>query len=131
MHTTAAPTFRKQERIVSSKLIETLFGKGDSQLLAAYPLRVVFLQTAHREGDAPVQILISVPKKKFRHAVDRNRVKRQIREAYRHHKDLLSGHIAEGRQMLIAFIWLSDRHCPTDLVEKQVVSILQRIAKKS
>ena len=107
---TAAPTFRKQERIVSDLLIETLFEKGDSQSLAAYPLRVVYLQTERQPGHAPIQILISVPKKRFKHAVDRNRVKRQIREAYRRHKQLVINGIEEGRELLIAFIWISDRH---------------------
>lgn len=127
----AAPTFRKQERIVSGRLIETLFGKVSSQSLAAYPLRAVYMQTEHQEGHAPVQILISVPKKRFKHAVDRNRVKRQVREAYRRNKQLLSDSVVEGKELLIAFIWLSDRHCPSEEVEKRVVSILQRIAKKS
>lgn len=126
-----APTFKKQERIVSSLLIETLFGKGDSQSLAAFPLRAVYLQTERRQGCAPVQILISVPKKRFKHAVDRNLIKRQVREAYRHHKGLLCNYVPENQQLLIAFIWLSDRHCPTNEVEKRVVSILQRIATKS
>ena len=125
-----APTFRKQERIVSHQLIETLFEKGDSQSLAAYPLRAVFLQTERRQGHAPVQILISVPKKRLKHAVDRNRVKRQIREAYRRHKQLLYDNIADDKELLIAFIWLSDSHCPSAEVEKRMVSLLQRIAKK-
>jgi len=127
---TAAPTFRKQERIVSDLLIETLFEKGDSQSLAAYPLRVVYLQTERQPGHAPIQILISVPKKRFKHAVDRNRVKRQIREAYRRHKQLVINGIEEGRELLIAFIWISDRHCPSTEVEKRVVSLLKRIAKR-
>jgi len=126
-----APTFRKKERIVSGRLIETLFGKGDSLSLAAFPLRAVYMQTNRQKGHAPVQILISVPKKRFKHAVDRNRVKRQVREAYRQHKQLLSEITPEDKELLIAFIWLSDRHCPTDMVEKRVVSILQRIAKKA
>lgn len=125
----AAPTFRKQERIVSTRLIEMLFGKGNSKSLSAYPLRVVYLQTARQTGEAPVQILISVPKKRFKHAVDRNRVKRQVREAYRHHKQILEGAVAEESQLLIAFIWLSDRHCPTAEIEKRVVRLLQQINK--
>ena len=125
-----APTFRKQERIVSHQLIETLFEKGDSQSLAAYPLRAVFLQTERKQGHAPIQILISVPKKRFKHAVDRNRVKRQVREAYRHHKHLLCDIIPDDKELLIAFIWLSDSHCPSIEVEKRMVSLLQRIAKK-
>ena len=126
-----APTFRKKERIVSTRLIEMLFGKGDSQSLSAYPLRAVFLQTARHEDSAPVQILISVPKKRFKHAVDRNRVKRQIREAYRQHTQILDGTITEEKQLLIAFIWLSDRHYPSSEIEKKVVSLLQRIDKGS
>ena len=125
----AAPTFRKQERIVSTRLIEMLFSKGDSQSLSAFPLRAVFLQTARQEKGAPVQILISVPKKRFKHAVDRNRVKRQIREAYRQHKILLEGKVDEEKLLMIAFIWLSDRHYPTSEIENRVVSLLEHIAQ--
>ena len=126
---TTAPIFRKEERIVSNLLIETLFEKGNSQSLSAYPLRAVYLRTEHREGCAPVQLLISVPKKKFKHAVDRNRVKRQIREAYRKNKAILEGTVGEGQMLLIAFIWLSDRHFATNEVEKRVVSLLKQMAK--
>ena len=126
---TTAPTFSKEERIVSNLLIETLFEKGNSQSLNAYPLRAVFLKTEHREGCAPVQLLISVPKKKFKHAVDRNRVKRQIREAYRKNKSLLEGTTEEGKMLLIAIIWLSDKHFATKEVEKKVVSLLKQMAK--
>ena len=126
---TTAPTFKKEERIVSNLLIETLFEKGNSQSLSAYPLRAVYLRTEHREGCEPVQLLISVPKKKFKHAVDRNRVKRQIREAYRKNKALLEGKVDEGQMLLIAIIWLSERHFATNEVEKRVVSLLKQMAK--
>lgn len=123
-----APTFRKRERIVSTRLMEMLFGKGGSRSLAAFPLRAVYRQTERQPGCAPVQILISVPKKHLRHAVDRNRVKRQVREAYRHNKQLLDGLVAGDRQLLLAFIWLSDRLLPSHEVEQRTVRLLQRIA---
>ena len=126
---TTAPTFKKEERIVSNLLIETLFEKGNSQSLSAYPLRAVYLRTEHREECAPVQLLISVPKKKFKHAVDRNRVKRQIREAYRKNKALLEGTVDEGQMLLIAIIWLSDKHYATNEVEKRVINLLKKMAK--
>ena len=126
---TTAPIFRKEERIVSNLLIETLFEKSNSQSLTAYPLRAVYLKTEHREGCAPVQLLISVPKKKFKHAVDRNRVKRQIREAYRKNKSLLEGAVEEGQMLLIAIIWLSDKHFATNEVEKRVISLLKHMAR--
>ena len=126
-----APTFSKKERIVSSKLMETLFEKGDSQAVTAFPLKAVYMSIDRPQGGAPAQVLISVPKKRFKHAVDRNRVKRQIREAYRHHKQLLERAAAENKQLLIAFIWLSDRHYQTNEVEKRIVSLLERITAKS
>lgn len=126
---TTAHTFGKEERIVSNLLIETLFEKSNSQSLTAYPLKAVFLKTDQREGCAPVQLLISVPKKRFKHAVDRNRVKRQVREAYRRNKSLLEGTAKEGELLLIAIIWLSDKHFASKEVEKRVISILKQIAK--
>ena len=126
-----APTFCKKERVVSKKLIESLFEKGDSHSLAAFPLRVVYLQRERPQGEMPVQILISVPKKRFKHAVDRNRVKRQVRESYRYNKQAVWDITPEDKQLLIAFIWLSDRHYPTDEVQKRVVTLLQKIANRS
>jgi len=127
-----APTFRKKERMVSNLLIEALFDNGKSQAITAFPVRVVFQQTERKPNttEVPVQVLISVPKKRFKHAVDRNRVKRQIREAYRHHKQILWERQPENQQLLLCFIWLSDRHYATKYVEKRIVSLLQRIAER-
>ena len=125
-----APCLKKRERIVSKKLIDTLFGGGCSQSMAAFPLRAVYIKKERAQGEAPVQILVSVPKKRFKHAVDRNRVKRQVREAFRQHKELLYGALAEHEQLLLAFIWLSDEHRPSRDVESRVVSLMQRVAEK-
>ena len=82
-----AYTLGKEERICSKKLIEKLFKGGRSKSMVAYPLRVVYAQKADDEGEnVPAQMLVSVSKRHFKHAVDRNRVKRQVREAYRKHK---------------------------------------------
>ena len=72
--TSIAPSFQKRERMVSRKLIDTLFGacpakqgleSRGSQSMAAYPLRAVYMKKVRARGDAPVQILVSVPKKHF------------------------------------------------------------------
>jgi len=120
-------SFKKQERIVSQKLIDELFLSGKSHSLAAFPLRAVFMYIERQEGAQPIQVLMSVPKKRFKHAVDRNRVKRQLREAYRHHRDILLNHIPDDKSIALAFIWLSDAHVPSAVVEKRVVSLLKRI----
>ena len=123
-------TFRKRERIASLKLIETLFGGGCSQSVAAFPLRAVYMLSERQPNEAPVQLLISVPKKRFKHAVDRNRVKRQVREAFRQHKDLLYPVVPETQRLLLAFIWLSDEHRPSKEVEGRIVTLMRRISEK-
>jgi ribonuclease P protein component len=123
-------TFRKRERMVSLKLIETLFGGGCSQSVAAFPLRAVYMLSERQPADAPAQLLISVPKKRFRHAVDRNRVKRQIREAYRLHKDLLYQAIPDNQRLLLAFVWLSDEHRLSKEVTQRVTGLMKRISEK-
>lgn len=123
-------TFRKRERMVSLKLIESLFGGGCSQSVAAFPLRAVYMLAERQTDDAPVQLLVSVPKKRFKHAVDRNRVKRQIREAFRQHKDLLYTVVPETQRLLLSFIWLSDEHRSSKEVEGRIVTLMRRIGEK-
>jgi ribonuclease P protein component len=125
-----APTFSKKERIVSNKLMETLFEKGDSQAVTAFPLKAVYLPIDKPQGGTPAQVLISVPKKRFKHAVDRNRVKRQVREAFRHHKEIIYERIATDKQLLVAFIWLSDRHYVSSEIEQRIVRLLKKIAQQ-
>jgi len=121
--------FPKSERIVSQKLIDELFTSGQSHSLAAFPLRAVYLL---REEPCPsvAQVLLSVPKRHFKHAVDRNRVKRQLREAWRKNKQELTDHLPENKGVALAFIWLSDQHLPTIEVEQRVVNLLRRMAEK-
>lgn len=126
MAESASLTFSKRERIVSQKLIEQLFSKGSSQSMSAFPLRIVYMQK-ERDGE-PLQVLVSVSKRHFKHAVDRNRVKRQIREAYRLHKHLLAQRIPEGISIALAFIWLSDEHCDSRRIEKSVSRLMEKVA---
>lgn len=115
----------KRERLCSHHLIDRLFepGKG-SKSFSAYPLRVVYRLTTRQSLNS---LLISVPKRQFKHAVDRNRIKRQIREAYRTSKDLLR--LPEDTTATVAFIWLDSKHYPTDVVTGRVRNLLQRITE--
>ena len=117
---------KKTERLCSKKAIDALFSGTDSKSLSAFPIRVVYRHTE----EAGFRILVSVSKKRFRHAVDRNRVKRQLREAYRLNKHLLSPQ--EGMQsggMDIAFIWLTDQHKPSQLITAKMISLLDKMAQ--
>lgn len=124
-------TFRKAERLCSKKHIEALFA-GDNRSLTAYPLRAVYTETEDEKivNSKSVSLLISVSKRHFKHAVDRNRAKRLIREAYRLNKGLLLDHISEDTQLDLAFIWMSDELCYYAIVETKMKTLLQRIAEK-
>ena len=73
-------TLHKSERLDKKKVIDKMFS-GGARSFSVFPLRVVYLPV--EELEAPVSILVSVSKRRFKRAVKRNRVKRQIREAYR------------------------------------------------
>uniref|UniRef100_A0AB33JIW4 Ribonuclease P protein component n=1 Tax=Prevotella sp. GTC17260 TaxID=3236796 RepID=A0AB33JIW4_9BACT len=127
-------TLTKAERISSKKQIDKLFSGGQSRSMSAYPLRMVYMV---EELDAPVEgaqvaILVSVPKRCFKRAVKRNRVKRQIREAYRRNKYTIIDSVAgqPNFRVSLAFIWLSDTLAESKLVERRVCSLLTRVAEK-
>lgn len=120
-------TFKKNERITSRSLIDFLFSGKDSRAVTAFPLKAVYTLTEHHGNDAAVQILTSVPKRHFKRAVKRNRIKRQIREAYRLNKSIITG-VPDGRQLLIAFIYIADREFATADIEKRVVKLLNKIS---
>lgn len=126
---TAPVRFRKRERIVSQKLIDQLFGGGQSHSVAAFPLRAVYMQRERQEGQEPVEVLVSVPKKHLHHAVDRNRVKRQVREAYRLQKELLTARVPQEQTLDIAFIWLCDRLRPSVEIRRKMSIVLERIGR--
>ena len=120
----------KQERLHSRKLIELLFSGTGSHSMAAYPLRMVWMETERQAGDAQVQMMVSVSKRHFKHAVNRNRVKRQVREAFRRQKHLLTEKVPPTQTVAIAFIWLTDRLLPSADIESRMKNVLERIGKR-
>ena len=119
-------TFKKSERLCSRILMDRLF-QGGSHSVSAYPLRAVFLPVETSE-QAGISVLISVPKKRFHDAVDRNRVKRQIREAYRKHKHSLAEKMeSQNKSLLIAFIYTSSQIESTAYIEKRMTRLLEKI----
>lgn len=131
MKQTPGFSFHKEERLCSKRLIEALFARGGKSM-SAFPLRVVFMPVAQAETPAPVSVMVSVSKRHFKRAVKRNRVKRQIREAYRLHKHLLDDALDKlpGQHLMVAFLWLSDRQYATAEVERNVKHLLIRMSER-
>lgn len=118
-------TLYKSERLNKKKLIERLFA-GGSRSFSVFPLRVVFLSV--EEAEAPASILVSVSKRRFKRAVKRNRVKRQIREAYRKNKHELCRRLqAADRKLIVSFIYLSDKLADSAEIESKMKLALARI----
>ena len=122
--------FSKEERLCSRLLIEKLFNGDRSKSVMSFPLRAIFMTEERDDSCVRAKILVSVPKKNFKHAVDRNRVKRQVREAYRHHKQILTEKVQQAQTLAIAFIWLADECHESATVEKSVKRLLGKVADR-
>ncbi len=119
---------RKPERLSRKKIIEKLFA-GGSRSFSIFPLRVVWLPV--EELNVQASLLVSVSKRRFKRAVKRNRVKRQIREAYRLNKQPLLEALAEkDLRLALAFIYLSDELTDSAVIAEKMKIALARIVEK-
>jgi len=97
-------TLNATERLKLRKQIETLFQTGKA--FSIMPLRVLFLMTPKLEGEpSPVRIGFSIPKKRIRKAVGRNRIRRLLKESWRLQKLKLYPEILENQQLHVFFIY--------------------------
>jgi len=94
-------TFKKEERLTNKKLFEQLFSEGKQ--LKIFPFRLVYLPKK-LEIPTPVQVALAVPKRLIKKAVQRNRIKRQMRETYRTNKHLIYSNCTESYILIITFI---------------------------
>lgn len=125
-------SFHKSERLCGKRVIDDLFSGGNKSI-SSFPVRVVFMPVEVRTNMPPVSVLISVSKRRFKRAVKRNRVKRQIREAYRNNKHILTDSLKQqpGKGLALAFLWLSDRLYTSVEVEKCIRHLLTRISEQN
>ncbi|PWH84583.1 ribonuclease P protein component [Algibacter marinivivus] len=94
-------TYNKKEKLKSKKLIDQLFTEGQS--VSAFPLRLVYLPTSF-EDDIIVKTGVSVSKRNFKSAVDRNRIKRLLREVYRLNKAGYFNNLTTQHAFMILYI---------------------------
>ena len=123
-------TFPLKEHHKSKSVIEQHYTNGAS--VTAYPLRAVFLEQEQEKQQTTATILISVAKKRFRHAVDRNLVKRRIREAYRTSKHQFIETLENnGKKMAVAIMYIDTRHNSTAFIKRKMEKLLESITTKA
>ncbi len=100
-------TLGKQERLKSKKLIEKLYKDGNS--LKVFPLRMVYLQIEHT-SNFPTQVGVSVAKRNFKKAPDRNRLKRLMRETYRLQKNIVYDSLEKPYVFMISYLGKEEKN---------------------
>ncbi|MEM1123651.1 MAG: ribonuclease P protein component [Bacteroidota bacterium] len=122
--------FSKKEKLKSRKAIQQLFQARQS--IHVFPLRVIWQKMKTPLSRAPAQFAVSVPKRAFAKAVDRNRIKRIIREVYRLHKTAVYEALprVEGEQFGLMFMYSGKREPTFAEIEKALKKLIKLFPKK-
>jgi len=119
-------TFTKEERLCNKKLIDRLFHNGSSFL--CYPFKASWL-VVDEPLQFPAQILFSVSKKRYKHAVDRNLIKRRMREAYRLNKQqyLYNTLTGSNKSIVLSVGFIGKEIVEYDFAEKKMLKLLTQL----
>jgi len=121
-------SYNKFEKLKSRKQIELLFAKGKS--IASFPVKVFYLPVEHTPVH-PVQVGVGVSARNFKKAVDRNTIKRRMREAYRLHKLPLHEHLVAQQKTVVVFILWIDKQMPTTAALKDLMpTVIEKLIKQ-
>ncbi len=123
-------TFASTERLKSRKLIGRMFKDGHS--FGAYPVRLLWLRQEAAHSDAPVQVCVVVPKRSFKSAVARNRIRRKVREAWRLNKHWLYQRLeGRGGQYAFLLLYVAKEDLPYQEIEAALRQMNRRFLQKN
>ena len=119
-------TFSSEEKLKKKNLITELFASGKSA--SVFPLKMIYLQNDH---DSPfkIQAGVSVSKRNFKRAVDRNRIKRLMRESYRKNKYLIYKN-EDTKKHIIMFIYQGKDEVSYEQMEEKMTQLIEKFLQK-
>ena len=122
----------KRHKLCGAVAVDRLFTSADSKSALCYPLKGVWREAGRRvSGDAAFKFVITVPKKRLRHAVDRVAARRRIREAYRLNHGRVEAAAAEGEgavpELDIAFVYVANKVLPSPVIHAAMERLLGKI----
>ena len=117
--------FPKEEKLKSKTLIQKIFDEGSA--VSNYPLKVLYVRTNDTD-ETTLKVGVTVPKKNFKSAVHRNRIKRLLRESYRINKDKIFNKTVGSYALL--FLYLGKEIPEYKAIEKNMLAICERLVKK-
>ncbi len=120
-------TFKKQEKLKKSKLITQLFAEGKS--LTVFPIKLIYLQVEHN-SPYKIQAGVSASKRNFKKAVDRNKIKRLLREVYRKNKYLIY-QSENTKKHIFMFIYLGKNELDYKTLEEKIVELIHKFLLKN
>jgi len=119
-------SFKKQEHLKSRKLIESLFSKGS--YISEYPVKLIWIKENLSCNNVPLQAAFSVSKKKYKKAVDRNKLKRLMREAFRLNKLNITTWLIENNiQISFMLIYTGSEIEKFNLIQAKIIKLLNRL----
>ncbi len=120
-------TFKKQEKLKKSKLINQLFAEGKS--VSAFPIKLIYLDIDHN-SPYKIQAGVSATKRNFKRAVDRIKIKRLLREAYRKNKYLIY-ESEYTKKHIFMFIYLDKKEVDYITIEEKMKEVLKKFLLKN
>jgi len=121
-------SFSRHEKLKSRTVIDQLFSEGKS--ISKFPVKLFYIPLDEAQSDrlktaSLSQATFAVPKRNFKSAVTRNRIKRQMREAYRLHKHMLSDH--NGKNFALLFLYISKDKSQYAQIDSSIAALLKRL----
>ena len=120
-------SFPKQEKLKHKRLFDLLFAKGKSKYI--YPIRLIWLVVEEPLNESPILAGVTVPKRSFPKANQRNRLKRQLRESYRLNKDKLIPKIVCDGQLAILFIYSAKQFLPYAKIDSAIKNLTKHLLR--